>query len=100
MAAEDPSERAAMLLERERQLREYNKVLQKVKKRVDSDTCELVDSWYQKTGRTIYGAEYTGLRNALERWPKTMIENAMERAIRNRKTGNLAYVHYILGQSR
>ena len=41
----DPTEQAILLLERERQLKEYNQVLKKVRKRKDGDYSVILDYW-------------------------------------------------------
>lgn len=89
---EDPYDRSVALLERERQLREYNAVLEEINTRVDQDLERLRELW----PRNIYGREETGLRNALERHPRETIAEAMRRAVRNHKTSGFAYVHACL----
>jgi hypothetical protein len=96
MTGEDPHDRAVMLMERERQLREYNAVLAQVQQRIDADTDDLLNYWQALTGRVMYGSELTGLENALKVHPVTTIRNAMDYAFRARKTQSLAYVHAVL----
>ena len=96
MTGEDPHDRAVMLLERERQLREYNEVLALVNERIENDIDALIDYWRTGTGRSLYGKDLTGLEHSLERHPVEVVIRAMELAIRARKTAGLAYVHACL----
>lgn len=96
MTGEDPHDRAILLLERERQLREYNEVLAVVRERVQADADALSDYWRTLTGKKIYGRDRTWLENALSRHPLTVIYGAMDRAERENKTTGLAYVNYTL----
>lgn len=93
VTGEDPHERAVMLLERERQLVEYNAVLATVCARVDRDAEELALLWEEATGGTMYEREFTSLKTALSRYPSEAVRQAMDAAIRNGKTRSLAYVH-------
>ena len=99
MTGEDPHDRAILLLERERQLREYNEVLAVVRERVRDDCDTVKQYWRDHAGRSIYGADETGIENTLTRFPLTVVLNAMDRAVRARKTASLAYVHYVLNQA-
>jgi hypothetical protein len=96
IAGEDPHERAILLLERERQLKEYNAVLAVVNERIEHDCEILVEYWKDGSRRDIYGTELTSLENALKKHPIEKIICAMELAIRARKTHGLAYVHACL----
>ena len=96
ITGEDPHDRAVLLLEQERQLREYNVVLAGIHKRVDADLRRLVKFWRTETGRDLYGAELTGLENALKKYPAEIVRRAMTSAVRARKTSGLAYVHACL----
>ena len=100
MTGEDPHDRAILILERERQLREYNEVLSAVRERVKIQTGEAKEYWESETGRRIYGAEETGLENALLKFPLTVILNAFDLAIRARKTASLAYVYAVLNNAK
>ncbi len=96
LAAEDSHERSIVLLERERQLREYNAVLEIVNERIERDTDMLVEYWHERTGREIYGRELTGLTNVLERFPAQTVKRAMMVAANAGKSGSLAYVNACL----
>lgn len=92
VTGEDPHDRAVMLLEKERQLREYNAVLALVNERVEYDYRELSDIW----PRMLRGADASWLRNALSIYPAAAIERAMRMAIDNGKTSSLAWVNVVL----
>ena len=96
LIGEDPHDRSVMLLERERQLREYNEVLREINQRIDDDLDALQVIW----PRRIYGVEATGIRNALAKYPAETIAQAMLRAVENRKTSSFAYVHAILNRQQ
>lgn len=98
--AEDPHERAVLLLERERQLAEYNAVLREINGRVKRDLKQLLEYWRREAGKTLYGVELTGLENALKRYPAETIKWAMTAAARAHKTTSLAYVHACLRNQR
>jgi len=89
---EDPHDRAIALLERERQLREYNEVLAQVSARVDKERKELIDYWPSRTSK----ADRSWLWNRLLEYPQEMIFNAMEVAIAAGKTAGFAYVNAVL----
>lgn len=96
MDGEDPHDRSIMLLERERQLREYNAVLAKVNERIEADVDALVGWWHESSNRWLRGADLTSLEHALERHPVEVIQKAMQMAVRARKTSGLGYVHACL----
>jgi len=93
VTGEDPHDRAVMLLERERQLQEYDAVLAVVNTRLEGDTARLSEYWRSGTGKTLRGAEASGLFNALKQYPSETIRRAMCAAIAYNKTDSLAYVH-------
>ncbi len=92
VTGEDPHDRAVLLLERERQLREYNALLCTINVRVDHDIEMLRRSWPQR----LEGAELASLRGALTRCPAELIRQAMAAAVDAGKTASLAYVHACL----
>jgi hypothetical protein len=92
VTGEDPHDRAILLLERERQLREYNEVLRVVNERVAREYDDLYDYW---PGR-LNQRDRSWLRNALERYPSEMIRRAMTTAVNADSTDNLAYVNACL----
>ena len=89
---EDPHDRAVLLLERERQLREYNVVLRVVNERVDEEYVALERYW----PRDLSQSDHSWLRNALQHYPQEAIRRAMTLAINANKTGGLAYVNACL----
>lgn len=90
ITGEDPHDKAILLLEQERQLREYNEVLRLVNERVEDDLCELTAFWETQT--YLSASERTGLRNALRVFPGQLILRAMYIAADAKKTQSLAYV--------
>lgn len=50
----DPTEQAVLLLERERQLKEYNQVLKKVRKRKNEDYSIILEHWEDNFGERPY----------------------------------------------
>ncbi len=93
LTGENPHDRAIMLLEQERQLHEYNRVLEQINERVHLQVQELAGYWHEATGRELYGRELTSLENALHTQPFQTILKAMDYAIRARRTMSLAYMH-------
>jgi hypothetical protein len=102
VTGEDPHDRAILLLERERQLHEYNEVLREVNARVEHDFEMLRDYWQRevkKQGRYIgelTTKDSVWLRGALERFPGEMIRRAMGFALARRAVADLAYVNACL----
>lgn len=93
MTGEDPHDRAIMLLERKRQLAEYNAVLREEREQRCEDHDDLMDYWNERSrgkGMTIIDSNW--LLDALRSVPVESIRNAMDIAVKNRKTKNLAYV--------
>lgn len=95
LTGEDPHDRAVMLLEQERQMREYNEVLRVVNERVDAEFDALKSFW----SKYINPSDSTWLRNALRTYPSEMIYRAMQIAITARKTSGFAYVNAVLKNS-
>lgn len=100
VTGEDPHDRAVMLLERERQLREYNAVLASERARRDQQVWELVHYWKRealgctkkKDFKTIGTQDYHWLYNTLAWCPAEQIKLFMDAAIYRRATWNLKYV--------
>lgn len=91
--AEDPHDRAVLLLERERQLREYNAVLQRARLQRDEQAQELVDYWCENVGISYMPQrDCTWLQGKLETVPAEMIRRAMRFAINRGATNGLRYV--------
>lgn len=91
MTGEDPHDRAILLLEKERQLREYNEVLRVINERIEASMDALCDFW----GPMKVG-DRTSIRNALSRYPEELIFRAMTVAVENRRTAGMGYVHACL----
>lgn len=82
MTGEDPHDRAVMLLEQERQLREYNEVLTQERSRREARADILLDYWCSKTGvEEIPRRHFSWLMNELARTPDATIRNAMDVAV-------------------
>lgn len=99
VTGEDPHDRAILLLERERQLREYNQVLAADHERRDAEAWELVRYWKSELGytdenelTTIARNEYHWLLNALQWCPVGQIREFMDYALFRGMTKNLRYV--------
>jgi hypothetical protein len=98
LTGEDPHDRAVMLLERERQLEEYNAVLAAESERRERETWELVAFWKEEQGYTgeqlekIHPNDYRWLKSALQWCPKEKLREFMETALNRRMTKNLKYV--------
>lgn len=93
LTAEDPEEKAIVLLERERQLREYNEVLKAIRRRREDEGQELVNYWCQGTG-TDYLPQtwWIWLQRELETVPAETIRRAMAVALNRGAVKGLAYV--------
>lgn len=85
MTGEDPHDRAIMILERERQLREYNAVLAEARARREEDAWELIRYWTNNPEQDSYErSEITWLIGTLEWMPAETIREFMDSAIRKR----------------
>lgn len=92
MTGEDPHDRAVLLMEQERQLREYNAVLAVVNQRVEAELLELVRLWPTR----ISDRDLTWLQTMLLMRPVEIIKRAMSMAVIANKTSGLAYVNACL----
>lgn len=100
MTGEDPHDRALLILERQRQVEEYNTVLARARAQRESDTWELLQWWLNEQGYNLKAGEkfsvdrsdYNWLFSALEWCPKEVIRNFMSYALNRRMTKNLRYV--------
>lgn len=93
LTAEDPNDRAILLLEQERQLREYNNVLAGIRERKEAEGQELVNYWCEQTGTDYMPRrEWTWLCRQLDVTPAEIIRRAMTVAISQDKTKGLGYV--------
>lgn len=99
MTGEDPHDKAIELLERERQLGEYNTVLARARAIREEDTWALVRYWKEEQGytdeqelMTIARNDYRWLMSALEWCPVEVIRGFMDCALLRRADKNLRYV--------
>ena len=104
LTGEDPHDRAVMLLERQRQLEEFNRVLAEERERGTSDAWELVHYRLDETGELtakqkrgeedleIGRQDFNWLFAALQWCPKEQIRHFMDIAIGRRMTKNFRYV--------
>lgn len=99
VTGEDPHDRAILLLERERQLKEYNEVLSQAHFRREMEGWELVSYWKAAQGFTtekdlshIARPDWNWLFTALEWCPAEIVRKFMDAAIQRGMTKNLRYV--------
>lgn len=98
VTSEDPHDRAILMLERERQLEEYNAVMARQRERREVETWELVGYWKSEQGYsgeellTINRFDYHWLFSALQWCPKEVIRNFMALALGRQMTKNLKWV--------
>jgi HNH endonuclease len=102
VTGEDPHDRAILLLERERQLREYNTVVATERERRDQVAWALWYYWLLEQGydevkdkkefESIPRQDWNWLFNALTWCPAEVIRNFMDAAINRRMDRNLKYV--------
>ena len=93
ISAEDPTDRSIMLLERERQLQEYNEVLAFTRKRKERDAQELVNYWCEQAGIDyVPQREWTWLCRTLDFVPAEVLRQAMLVAVNRGATKGLRYV--------
>jgi hypothetical protein len=97
VTGEDPHDRAVMLMERERQLREYNYVAAQIREREEFDFCDVRDYWLTEIGRgQMKWDDVVWLKGALTRHPAEDIKRAMRIAIGNDRCRDLRYTAAIL----
>lgn len=92
MTGEDPHDAAILLLEKRRQLEEYNVVLSADYQSRFEDFKLLACLWCQDLSM----ADETWILNSLKVVPREIIREAMELAISRNKTRNLAYVNAVV----
>jgi 5-methylcytosine-specific restriction endonuclease McrA len=93
LTGEDPHDRAIQLLERERQLREYNAVLAEARERRLDDAWELIRYWMNdEKCCTFNRSELSWLVSTLEWLPLETIRAFMDSAIRADAIKDLRYV--------
>lgn len=93
LTGEDPHDRAIMLLEQERQLREYNEVAAAAFDRREADAWALVRFWLNdETADSFNRREFSWLLHTLEWLPAQTIKDFMCAAFRADATRDLRYV--------
>jgi hypothetical protein len=92
VTGEDPHDRAVMLLERERQLREYNEVLRAISARKEIALAQMETYWREQTGSWFSPSDSSWVMNQLDIVPETVLDDALRIAARAGKTRSLAYV--------
>jgi hypothetical protein len=91
--AEDPHDRTILLLERERQLREYNVVLERIREEREAQAWELWRYWENDEAvESIPRRELSYLILTLEWCPAEKVRDYMDVAIRHGYTRDLRYV--------
>ena len=100
MTGEDPHDRALMLLERGRQLREYNAVLKQIRHEKEQDLEYLVAYWSEVAGGYTTKRDESYLLNQLDIFPAETIRQAMYIAAVNQKTSGFRYVSAVLNNLR
>lgn len=97
LTGEDPHDRAVMLLERQRQLREYDQVQSAYLRYRENRADELQGWWNERTGaERIPWSQYQWLVNVLCHVPSTAIKEAMGIAISRGATNDWRYVMVVV----
>lgn len=99
ITGEDPHDKAIEMLERQRQVDEYNRVIAEHHNRREVDVWNLWEFWQVERGFTTKDERETAphrdlgwLRNSLDHCPREQIRQFMIRAIGRGATKNLQYV--------
>lgn len=97
VTGEDPHDRAILLIERERQLREYNHVLAEIRLRKEAEAEDLLNYWSQETGKdAVTKMDWGWLLAELDKSPAETIRHAMTIAIGQWKIRDWRYVGAIV----
>lgn len=96
MTGEDPHDRAILLLERERQLQEYNALLARIRQERERDTADLADYWHKQTGWYFTDRDVASVIGLLDKYAKEQIRYAIDEAARYRKVRGFGYVIAVL----
>jgi hypothetical protein len=89
---EDPHDRAIMLLEKQRQLKEYDAVLAQLLEERESVAQDLLNWWCEQTGHeSVPRNQFTWLVNQLQQVPSTLVKEAMLLAIGRDMTKDWRY---------
>lgn len=101
ITGEDPTERAVLMLERERQLREYDVVLGGLLDRRHALAEELQAFWCDESGaQYIRRNQFVWLCRILEHVPAAWVKDAMMSAISADATDDLRYVMAVIRNRR
>ena len=93
LTGEDPHDRAVVILERERQLREYNAVLFESRERREADAWDLIRYFENDDKIDSYNRrELAWLMTTLEWLPTETVRNYLDAAVRAGATKDLRYV--------
>jgi HNH endonuclease len=93
LTGEDPHDRAIMILERERQLREYNAVLAESRERREEDAWELIRYWKHDPKCDSFNRwDFSWLMKTLEWVPTETIRKYMDASMVAGVFNNLRYV--------
>lgn len=97
ITGEDPHDRAILLLEKQRQLREYDQVLADMLAIREYDAQELLDWWCVEAGvESVPRNQFAWLVNQLQHVPTTLIREAMMLAIGRDMTRDWRYVMVVV----
>lgn len=97
MTGEDPHDRAVMLMEQERQLREYSFVLAQKRERIEREADELMDYWCEaRNDENYWKADRYWVMRELERTSVEDLRRAVNIALANGKTKNMGYAAAIV----
>lgn len=97
MTGEDPHDKAIMLLEKQRQLREYDAVLAENLNHRNNQAQDLLNWWCDETGnQSVPRNQFTWLVNQLQHVPLTLVQEAMMLAISRDMTKDWRYAMVVL----
>jgi hypothetical protein len=99
VTGEDPHDKAIEILEKRRQLEEYNRVLAEEDYRLESDTWVLIYWWNKERGygydgdpKAAHRSDYRWLKSALRWCPREKLREFMNLALDRRADKNFRYV--------
>lgn len=97
VTGEDPYDRAVVMLEKERQLKEYDYVLGQMLQRRREMAQRVVNWWCDETdNETVPSNQFTWLINQLQHVPVTLVQEAMMLAISRNMTRDWRYAIVVL----
>lgn len=93
VTGEDPHDRSILLMEKERQLREYNEVLRWIRVRKEVERDDLIAFWLEETGKNyMRDPDRHWLTAEMEKSPAETIRRAMTIALSRGMDRDLRYV--------